>query len=59
MAGFVIWLMNNMYIVFSKLGLAKTGGLGAGTALAVCINTAFCLALSLLLEKKFVKATDE
>jgi SSS family solute:Na+ symporter len=59
MAGFVIWLMNNMYIVFSKLGLAKTGGLDGGTALAVCINTAFCLVLSLLLEKKFVKATDE
>lgn len=59
MAGVVIWLMINMYIIFSKLGLAKAGGADAGTVLAIVINTVACIILSGICEKKFVKATDE
>ncbi len=54
-SAFVVFVMLSMYIVFSDLGLAKTGSLGAEAYIAFVILAAVCAAGALGLEKIFNK----
>ena len=55
MSGFVVFVMVSMYVIFSKVGLAREAGLGLDTLLYIAVVAVICFVGSVMIKRKYDK----
>ncbi len=58
-SGFVVFVMLGMYVVFSKIGIAREGGMGVDTVIALVIIGAICAVGSIAIDRAVNKKATQ